>query len=81
MTDPKTVQIQPEQIQRAAQAGLKLLNDDERVNISPSLALSGDFAILNGMLQALASGQAVLGNPEKPLAPPVKIPGDDSQKE
>jgi hypothetical protein len=62
-TQPQQVQVQPEQVQAAAQAGVKLLMDDARISIPPSMAQDGTFVLLTGLLQALATGQAVLGNP------------------
>lgn len=62
--EQQTVNITQDQVARAAQAGVKLLNDDERVNVPPSLALSGDLTVLVGVLSSLASGQAVLANPQ-----------------
>lgn len=64
----QNVNISQEQVARAAAEGVKLLQDDERVNVPPSLALSGDFAVLVGCLSSLATGQAVLTNPEPPAA-------------
>lgn len=60
---PQQIQVQPEQVQKAAAAGLKLLTDDGRVNLPPSMAQDGTFVLLTGLLQALSTGQAVLGNP------------------
>lgn len=64
----QNVNISQEQVARAAAAGVALLNDDERVSVPPSLALSGDLTILVGMLTSLASGQAVLANPAEQAA-------------
>lgn len=75
------VNLTPEQIQKAALAGAKLLGDDERVSVPPSMALSGDLTILNAILLALGNGQAVLSSPppqEVPEVPPVPdaVPAD-----
>lgn len=67
------VNISAEQVAAASRAGLKLLTDDERVNVPPSMALSGDLTILTGFLQGLASGELVLG--PRPQEPEVLTPG------
>lgn len=74
-TQPQQVQVQPEQVQGAAAAGVKLLTDDARVNVPPSMAQDGTFVLLTGLLQALATGQAVLGNPQD-VVPPT---GEDGE--
>tara|TARA_R110002126_G_scaffold113430_10_gene251965 strand:- start:472 stop:756 length:285 start_codon:yes stop_codon:yes gene_type:complete len=56
------VNISNEQIARAAQSTSKLLTDDERVNVPPSLALSGDLTVIMGVLGGLASGALIVGN-------------------
>ena len=64
-----TVNISNEQVQQAAASGAKLLSDDERVSIPPSMAMSGDLAILMTCLNGLANGTIMLGNP--PPADPI----------
>ena len=75
MNEPKQQQqinITPEQVQKACGSAIKLLQDDNRVNVPPSMALSGDLTIIMGILQSLATGAAVLTNP------PVELPkGND----
>lgn len=73
MNQPKQIEIQPGQVQNAAAAGVKLLTDDDRVNVPPSMATDGTFSILIGLLNALASGQAVMGNPSAVEAPGAQI--------
>ena len=64
------VNVTPEQIQSACQAGVKLLTNDERVNCPPSMAMNGELALVVGILTSLATGQAVLSNaPEADQAP------------
>jgi len=66
------VNVTNEQVSRACAAVGKLLCDDERVNVPPSLAMSGELTIVVGILQSLATGAAVLTNP------PVELPkGND----
>ena len=78
MSKPNQIEIQPEQVQKACVSAVKLLTDDTRVNVPPSMALSGDLTILMGILNALASGQAVLGNPQPPLEIPKSKGGEGS---
>ena len=82
VNEPKqqTVNVTPEQVQKACGSAIKLLQDDNRVNIPPSMALSGDLTIIMGILNALASGQAVLGNPQAPLEAP-KLKGGEGSAE
>ena len=68
----QSVNITPEQIQKAAQAGVNLLSDDERVSVPPSMALNGDLSVLNAVLVALANGQAIVTAPQE--APDVDLP-------
>ena len=81
MNEPKQQQINitPEQVQKACASAIKLLSDDTKVNIPPSMALSGDLTIIMGILNALAAGQAVLGNPQAPLAAPKPSGGEGSE--
>jgi hypothetical protein len=80
VNEPKqqTVNITPEQVQKACASAIKLLQDDTKVSIPPSLALSGDLTIIMGILNALAQGQAVLGNPPVPLEAPKPKGGEES---
>ncbi len=73
------VSLTQEQVQQAAASGANLLNDDERVSVPPSMAKSGDYNVLLGVLGALASGQVVLGppQPQVPPQPPEPPVGDD----
>lgn len=48
------------QVQMAAAAGVKLLSVDD-LPVPLSVAKSGALGILEGMLQAIASGEVVLG--------------------
>jgi len=70
------------QIQAAAAAGVKLLSVDD-LPVPLSVAKTGALGILEGMLQALASGEVVLTQPpQKKAAAPEKTedpPEKDSQ--
>ena len=55
------------QVQMAAAAGVKLLQVDD-LPVPMSIAKSGALSILEGILQALANGEVVLGPPQ-PAAP------------
>ena len=59
----KQVQIGPEQVIKAATAGLTLLNTPGAVNVPGPMAISGDIQLLNAVLNAIVQGQVVLGNP------------------
>ncbi len=68
------------QVQMAAAAGVKLLQVDD-LPVPLSVAKSGALGVLEGMLQALASGEVILSQPLPPKAEePVKEagPSDDS---
>jgi len=60
---PNQVQLSAQQIAQACKAGADLLNNDERVNVPPSMAKSGDFLVLDSVLNALARGEAVVTSP------------------
>lgn len=71
------VKLTPEQITAAAGRGAKLLSDEGRVNVPPSMALDGSYSVLVAILTALGSGQAILSNPvpaEGAEAPNVELP-------
>ena len=60
------VQIGPDQVIKAATAGLSLLNTPGAVNVPGPMAISGDIQLLNAVLTAIVQGQVVLGNPITP---------------
>lgn len=63
------------QVQMAAAAGVKLLSVDD-LPVPLSVAKSGALGILDGMLQALASGEVILAQPTEPKeVAPVKEEG------
>ena len=53
------------QVQAAAQAGVVLLQVED-LPVPLSIAKSGALGVLEGMLNALASGEVVLANPQLP---------------
>jgi len=57
------MELTPQQVQIAAQAGVQLFAKEGAVNIPSTWAMNGTFAILNGLLSALAQGAAILANP------------------
>ena len=67
------------QVQMAASAGVKLLQVDD-LPVPLVVAKSGALGILEGMLQALASGEVILTKPPQAVEVPVKEagPSDDS---
>lgn len=77
------------QIQMAAAAGVKMLQQDDLM-VPLSVSKSGALGVLEGLLQALASGEVVLAQPQpenigaggpKPPMAPVETPpqGDQGQ--
>ena len=67
-------EITPVQVQMAAAAGVKLLQQDDLM-VPLSVAKSGALSILEGMLNALANGEVVLTNPPPPENIPQGAPG------
>jgi len=65
MNQPQKVQLTTQQIAQAAASTQKLLNDDARVNIPPSMAMSGDLVVINAVLGALVRGEVVVAAPEQ----------------
>ncbi len=63
------------QIQMAASAGVQLLKIDD-LPVPMNIAKSGALSILEGMLQALASGEVVLAPPAAE-APPAEPPAPE----
>ena len=72
---PQAIQIGPEQVVKAATAGLALLNTPGAVNVPGPMAVSGEIQLLNALLTALVQGTVVLGHPQK--APPPANDNDD----
>ncbi len=61
------------QVQMAASAGVKLMQVDD-LPVPLSVAKSGALGILEGILQALASGEVVLTPPAPPQAAVPALP-------
>lgn len=59
------------QVQMAAAAGVKLLQQDD-LPVPMVIAKSGALSVLEGMLQALANGEVVLSQPVDPNAAVAK---------
>ena len=81
-------EVSPVQVQMAAAAGVKLLSIED-LPVPMNIAKSGALNILEGMLQALASGELVLGPPQpqnigegapKPPIAPVETPPQGDQE-
>lgn len=71
------VEISNQQIAQAAANIGRLLNDDERVSLPPSMARSGDLVIMDVVLGGLSNGTLICVPPEQvkeefmqPSAPP-----------
>jgi len=61
---PQQQQVTPVQIQMAASAGVELLAIKD-LPVPMSIAKSGALSVLDGMLQAIARGELIVGpNPE-----------------
>jgi len=65
MNEEKKIEIGPDQVIRAATAGLQLLNTPGAVNVPGPMAISGDIQLLNAVLNSIVQRQVVLGHPEK----------------
>lgn len=63
------VNLSPQQVQAAAQAGLGLLSDPE-LRVSVTLAVSGHLNYLSVILQGIAAGTVILANPPRPQPVP-----------
>lgn len=75
------------QVQMAAAAGVKMLQQDDLM-VPLSVSKSGALGVLEGLLQALASGEVVLAQPQpqnigeggpKPAMAPVETPPQGDQ--
>ncbi len=63
----QNINLEPQQVQQAAAAGLQLLNTPGAVSVPGPMALTNSVQILNAVLTAIANGQVVLVN-----APPAE---------
>jgi len=80
MNGQDKIEIGPDQVIRAATAGLALLSTPGAVNVPGPMAISGDIQLLNAVLNAIVQRQVVLGHPEKGSpegSGPDKIPVSD----
>ena len=59
---PQGTQLSPQQIQAAAQAGIKLIAEG-RVNVPSDMAMNGTLGVLNATLTSLAQGSTILASP------------------
>jgi len=73
------VNLEPQQILRAAQAGMQLLQTPGAVNVPGPLAISGDVQILNALLGAIARGEVQVVN--APSQVPALPPSEPEEKE
>ena len=69
------VNLSPEQIQKAAAFGAKLLTTPGAVHVDSASALNGDLQLLHIILSNVAEGLVILATPEQatPAAPPVQV--------
>ncbi len=58
--EAQTQQLQPQQIQVAAQDGAKLLVTSGAVMVPNTMVLNGSFSILNSILTGIANGSNAL---------------------
>ena len=75
MDQPK-VDLNPQQIQMAANAGIQLLNTPGAVNVPSQMAVSGAVRVLYQLLLAISNGEALVINapPQLKDAPPPAEP-------
>ena len=72
--------LEPQQVLRAATAGIQLLNTPGAVNVPSQMAITGDVAVLNALLSAIVRQEVMIVNtPQKPAAEPSPD-GDGEQK-
>ena len=66
------VNLEPQQILKAAQAGIQLLQTPGAVNVPGPLAISGDVAVLHAMLGAIVRQEVMIVNkpPQVPALEP-----------
>lgn len=80
---PNQIDLNPQQVQMAANAGLTLLNTPGAVSVPGPMAVTGVVATLNSLLQAIVSGKVVVMNAPTPkeIAPiPPGGEGDGEKK-
>lgn len=74
------LQVQPEEVRRISAQGAKLLRDRDRVNVPTDMALDGSYQLLVMVLDALSSGEVMIGHPapspEGVDDPPASPAGD-----
>ena len=61
--------LEPQQVLRAANAGLQLLNTPGAVNVPSPMAITGDVAVLNALLNAIARQEVIVVNAPSKAAP------------
>lgn len=67
----QSINLEPQQVLRAATAGVQLLNTPGAVNVPSQMAITGDVAVLNALLSALVRQEVIIVN-----APPQPATGD-----
>lgn len=75
--DGQQIQLSPEQIQRAAKAGLTLLNTPGAVKVDGPMCISGEVQVLNTLLTAIINRQLIIANAPTPEKTP---PGGKEEK-
>ena len=73
------INLEPQQVLRAAQAGLQLLNTPGAVNVPSPMAITGDIAVLNALLGAISKQEVIIVNaPPQPEGEQTPA-GDDGE--
>ena len=83
MEQPR-VDLNPQQVQMAAQAGVTLLNTPGAVNVPSPMAVSGAVRVLMQLLVAIANQEVMVVNVPVQLAdapPPAEPPKEPPNKE
>ncbi len=80
MQDQK-IDLNPQQIQMAANAGITLLNTPGAVNVPGPMAVTGVVGVLNSLLTAIVNGQVIVMNAPTPKeVSPIPPEGDGEKK-
>jgi len=78
--EQQRVDLNPQQVQMAAQAGVQLLNTPGAVNVPSQMAVSGAVRVLMQLLMAIANNEVMVVNVPPQLAdapPPAEPPNKE----
>lgn len=77
--EQQRIDLNPQQVQMAAQAGVQLLNTPGAVNVPSPMAVSGAVRVLMQLLMAIANQEVMVVNTPVQLAdapPPAEPPNE-----